>query len=64
LTRSICRIAVFHGTCWTPFWIFTLAPIYASAMGYKFPTHSQWFQDAKIWANVLPYINSAGKFFA
>lgn len=62
LTRSICRIAIFHFTCWAPFWFFNLAPLYASALGLSFPTNSEWFMNAKLYANLLPYINSSGKF--
>ncbi|KAI6175729.1 Npr-27 [Aphelenchoides bicaudatus] len=58
LTRSICRIAIFHFTCLAPFWFFTLSPVY----GIRFSEESapEWFRNAKLYATLLPYINSAG----
>lgn len=60
LTRSICRIAVFHFTCLAPFWFFTLSPVYAAALGIRLSEDSEWFRNAKLYATLLPYINSAG----
>lgn len=61
VTRSICRIAVFHFTCWAPFWFVTLAPIVMAAFGRHLNQEDDWFNNTKLFANMLPYINSAGK---
>ncbi|KAI6234612.1 Npr-27 [Aphelenchoides fujianensis] len=60
LTRSIIRIAIFHFSCWAPFWIFSLMPVFADAFGLHFNPQADWFQSGKLLSNLLPYINSAG----
>lgn len=57
LTRSICRIALFHFCCWAPFWLFTLAPMVSDSLDSR----PAWFRNARLFADMLPYINSAGE---
>ncbi|CAD5226786.1 unnamed protein product [Bursaphelenchus xylophilus] len=61
LTRSICRIAVFHFSCWAPFWFFNMAPIITESLEWNVLLEGKtWFEIGKLFANMLPYINSAG----
>ncbi|KAI6214056.1 Npr-27 [Aphelenchoides besseyi] len=63
LTRSIIRIAIFHFFCWCPFWVFSLLPSFTEAFGIPFTPYPEWFNNAKLFANLLPYVNSAGNAF-
>ncbi|CAD5219658.1 unnamed protein product [Bursaphelenchus okinawaensis] len=60
LTRSICRIAVFHFSCWAPFWFYNMAPIVSDAFELHLDLMNDWFVVGRLFANMLPYINSAG----
>uniref|UniRef100_A0A914YT84 G-protein coupled receptors family 1 profile domain-containing protein n=1 Tax=Panagrolaimus superbus TaxID=310955 RepID=A0A914YT84_9BILA len=61
LTKSIWRIAIFHFTCWAPYYFFTASPSVAQLLHLPPPeTNATWFQTGRLIGNMLPYINSAG----
>uniref|UniRef100_A0A914CQI5 G-protein coupled receptors family 1 profile domain-containing protein n=1 Tax=Acrobeloides nanus TaxID=290746 RepID=A0A914CQI5_9BILA len=61
LTRSIWRIAIFHFTCWAPYWFFILVPVFVQTFQLPFQVNdSEWFKTGDLFARILPLINSAG----
>ena len=42
LTKSIWRIAIFHFTCWAPFWFFTVSPYVAQLFNLSPPQPETW----------------------
>ncbi|VDN27737.1 unnamed protein product [Gongylonema pulchrum] len=60
LTRSVLRVSAFHFICWTPFWFFTFVPPVIDYFELDYDDSLSWVMNARLVANLLPYVNSSG----